>query len=161
MSVFSFPNPVNEKAARVVAGLVVVSTLVILVSGQGWAWWLLAAGFGLRVAAGPRFSPFGILATRVIAPRLGAPTLVAGPPKRFAQAIGLTVSLAAAISAAFGAGTVALVLGLVLIVAAGLESIVGFCLGCAIFARLMAAGLIPAETCEACSNLSFPSASKS
>ena len=57
--VVGFPNPVNEKAARVVAGLVVVTALAALVTQSGWLLWLLAAGFLLRVLSGPRFSPFG------------------------------------------------------------------------------------------------------
>ncbi len=32
-TIFSFPNPVNEKAARVVAGAVLATALVILASG--------------------------------------------------------------------------------------------------------------------------------
>ena len=82
-----FPNPVNEKAARVVAGLVVVTALTALLTQSSWLLWLLAAGFLLRVLSGPRFSPFGLLATKVVAPRLGRPKLVPGPPKRFAQGL--------------------------------------------------------------------------
>ena len=82
------------------------------------------------------------------------PKFVPGPPKRFAQAIGLTLTSVAAISSlGFGAQLPATVLiGLVLIFAT-LESVVGFCAGCWLFARLMALGLIPAAVCEACSNL--------
>ena len=95
--IVGFPNPVNEKAARVVAGLVVLTAVTALVFQAGWLLWLLAAGFLLRVLSGPRFSPFGLLATKVVAPRLGRPKLVPGPPKRFAQGLGLTFSLAAAV----------------------------------------------------------------
>src|ERR1700754_2734176 len=97
--VFSFPHPVNEKAARSVAGLVVVFALVILLTG---AWWLtvpLALGFWARVLTGPTLSPFGQVATRVIAPRLGTPRYVSGPPKRFAQGMGAAFSTAAAVLA--------------------------------------------------------------
>ena len=150
---FSFPNPVNEKAARTVAGLVVVATLAIIVTGAGWASWLLAIGFALRVAGGPRYSPFGLLATRVIAPRLGAARLVSGPPKRFAQTIGLTVSLAAAVAWSAGAPSVTWVLLGLLVAAATLESALGFCLGCRIFGQLQRAGAIPESVCVACANV--------
>ena len=152
-ALFTFPNPVNEKAARVVAGLVVITTLVAIVSQQSWILWLLAVGFALRVAAGPRFSPFGRLATEVVAPRLGPATLVAGPPKRFAQTIGLVVSLAAAIAVTAGATTLGWVLAGVLVVAATLESVFGFCLGCVIFGGLQRAGVIPESVCEACNDI--------
>ena len=93
-ALLTFPNPVNEKAARVVAGLVVVTALAALVLRAEWLVWVLAVGFGLRVLAGPRFDPFGLVATRLIAPRLGPARLVAGPPKRFAQGLGLVFSVA-------------------------------------------------------------------
>ena len=152
--VFTFPNPVNEKAARTVAGGVVVLAVLTLVTGWHWLIALLAVGFLARVLAGPRFSALGQLATRVIAPRLGPEKLVPGPPKRFAQAIGLTLTTVAAVaSLAFGATTLATVLVVVLLVFAFLESVVGFCAGCWMFGLLMKAGIIPEETCEACSNI--------
>jgi hypothetical protein len=40
----------------------------------------------------------------------------------------------------------------VLIVAATLESVLGYCIGCRVFGALMQFGVIPAETCAACSN---------
>lgn len=156
---FHFPNPVNEVAARVVAGLVVTTTLTIVALGAtvlpqaGWALWLVAAGFALRVGWGPRCSLFGLLATRVVAPRIGAPRLVPGPPKRFVQAIGLAVTGAAAIAFSLDAPIVAWALAAVIVVAASAEALVGFCLGCWIFARLMRAGVIPSSVCEACADV--------
>jgi hypothetical protein len=145
-----FPNPVNEKAARVVAGLVVVSALTALLTQSGWLLWLIAAGFLLRVLSGPRFSPFGLLATKVVAPRLGRPKLVPGPPKRFAQGLGLAFSLLAATSITVGATTLGWILVVLLIAAATLESVFAFCLGCSIFGLLQRAGMVPESVCEAC-----------
>ena len=65
-----FPNPVNEVAARVVAGGVVAMAIAFLVTGQGWILVPLAYGFVARVLTGPRLSPLGQFATRVAAPRL-------------------------------------------------------------------------------------------
>ena len=80
-SVFSFPNPVNEVAARMVAGMVVVLTLAIILTDQPWLMFVLAYGFLARVATGPTLSPMGLLATRVLAPGLGIqPRPVPGPP---------------------------------------------------------------------------------
>ncbi|HET7277507.1 MAG TPA: DUF4395 domain-containing protein [Dermatophilaceae bacterium] len=152
----SFPNPVNEKAARVVAAG--VATLAILVLATGWQWLIavMATGFLARVLTGPRLSPLGQLATRVVAPRLGPPKLVPGPPKRFAQSIGLAFTATAAVAAlAFGAGLLATVLMSVLLVFALLESVVGFCAGCFVFGWLMRLGLVPEETCEACNDISL------
>lgn len=148
-----FPNPVNEKAARTVAACVVVLSLLALLPPLRWLVVPLAIGFWLRVAAGPRYSPFGLLATKVIAPRLGTPRLVPGPPKRFAQLIGALVSSAAAACWALGAiGASQILLGL-LIAAAGLESGFAVCLGCVIFGYLMRAGLIAEHICVECNSV--------
>ena len=159
--VFSFPNPVNEKAARTVAGGVLITAILTLVLSvavsDSWLWIcaVLATGFLARVLTGPTLSPLGQLATKVIAPRLGAPKLVAGPPKRFAQAIGLVVTGGATLAVALGHPLGAQILLGLIIVAAGLESIFAVCLGCLLFARLMQAGLVPQETCEACNNIAL------
>lgn len=152
-TLLSFPNPVNEKAARTVAGGVVILALLGLLPGLTWLTVLLAIGFWLRVASGPRFSPLGQLATRLIAPRLGPARLVPGPPKRFAQLIGAVVTTSAAVCFLAGAlGAAQILLGLI-IVAAGLESAFALCLGCVIFGYLMRAGLIAEEICVECSNV--------
>src|SRR5437588_12424810 len=98
---FAFPNPVNEKAARVVAGTVLIAAIVILATGWYWLLIPLAYGFWARVLTGPTLSPLGWTAQNVIAPRLGARRPVPGPPKRFAQGIGAVMS------------TIALVFGLI------------------------------------------------
>lgn len=151
---FSFPNPVNELAARAVAGLVVATALVALVFQLPWLSVVLAVGFALRVGWGPRFDPFGQLATKVIAPRLGEPRYTSGPPKRFAQGIGVVFSTASALLFfAFDAPTAGYVVLGALTTAATLESVFGFCLGCKVFALLMRAGVIPAEVCASCNNI--------
>lgn len=154
-SLFTFPNPVNEVAARVVAAGVVALTVVILAFGQTWLILPLALGFLARVLTGPTLSPLGQLATRVIAPALPfEPKLVPGPPKRFAQGIGATLSIAAAVlHLGFGATPAALVLVGMITVAATLEAAVGFCLGCHAFGLLMRIGVIPSEVCESCNDI--------
>src|SRR5277367_5618155 len=88
-TLFSFPNPVNEVAARVVAGGVMVLAAVTVAADLPWLLIPLTLGFWARVLTGPTLSPLGQLATRVIAPMLSSqPKLTPGPPKRFAQAIG-------------------------------------------------------------------------
>jgi hypothetical protein len=97
---FSFPDPVNEVSARLVAGGVVVMSALTIALDVRWLTLAIAYGFLARVASGPTLSPLGQLVTRVIVPRLPlASRPVPGPPKRFAQAIGATLSVAAAILA--------------------------------------------------------------
>jgi len=152
----SFPNPVNEKAARAVASGVVVLCVVFLATGWAWLTVILAYGFVARVLSGPTLSPLGRLATQVAAPRLGPPRLVPGPPKRFAQGIGAVLSVSAAVMAlGFGATTAALVLVGFVTAAATLEAAFGYCLGCRLFALLMRVGVVPRNVCEACDDLSL------
>ena len=159
--IFTFPNPVNEVAARTVAAgvLIVAVTTILLATLASTAWlWLtvpLALGFLARVLSGPRFSPLGQFATRVAAPVIGHARLVPGPPKRFAQGMGAALSVTAV-----GLHAVSLDLGAVVVVcliacAATLESVFAFCIGCKIFGTLMRLGLIPEQTCAACADLSF------
>ncbi len=151
---FSFPNPVNEKAARVVASMVLVLAVVTLTTGWYWLLAVLAYGFIARALTGPTLSPLGRLASRVIAPRLGPPKLVSGPPKRFAQTMGAAMTTAGAILAlGFGVHGAADVLLVALIVAAGLESIFALCLGCKVFSALMRTGLVPDEVCAECGDI--------
>lgn len=155
MSVFAFPNPVNEYAARVTAGLVVLLALVTAAAGSVWGLLAIAAGFWLRLLFGPRMSPLALLSVKVITPRLGKVKLVPGPPKRFAQGMGAFVSTASLLLYAAGAVPAAWTVLGILVVAASLEAFLGFCLGCAIFGLLQRRGLIPAEVCEACNDINL------
>jgi uncharacterized protein DUF4395 len=161
VSVLGFPNPVNEVAARAVAAGVVVLALGTLVlgatAGTGWLWLttVLAYGFLARVLTGPRLSPLGQFATRVVAPRIGHERLVPGPPKRFAQGIGAALTAGAVVFLAVGLPGVTVGLLIALVLAAGLESVLGLCLGCRVFAVLMRLGVIPEETCAACADVTL------
>src|SRR3954471_17957552 len=140
----TFPHPVNEVAARLVAAGVLVMALLVAVAGETWVLLPLAYGFLARVAAGPRWSPLGLVVTRVLVPRLPvAPRPVPGPPKRFAQAIGAILAVTAA-GLAFpldDPGAARLVTGLIAL-AATLEAGFGLCIGCRLFAGLIRLGVV-------------------
>jgi hypothetical protein len=151
---FSFPNPVNEVSARLVAAGVVLMSVLTIAFDLKWMTVVIAYGFVARVLTGPTLSPLGQLVTRVVTPRLGlAPRPVAGPPKRFAQGIGAAFSLSALILTGLGYWTAAQALLGLLAVAATLESAFGICLGCMTFGVLMRAGVIPDEVCERCNDI--------
>ena len=153
LELFSFPNPVNEVAARIVAGMVVALSLAILVTGQWWLIFLLAYGFLARVATGPTLSPMGQLSTRLIAPRIAKPKLVPGPPKRFAQTVGLACSVTALLlHFVAGLSVAAGAVLAILTVFAALESFLGFCAGCFVFNYMIRWGLVPKSVCEECIN---------
>jgi hypothetical protein len=156
MWVFSFPHPVDEHAARIVAAGVLTLSVVALVLRQPLLLIVLAYGFWARVLTGPKLSPLGLVATRLVAPRLPwPPKPVAGPPKRFAQAMGATLATSAVVLwYGFGLTTAAWGVVATIAVAAFLESVFALCLGCTVFGLLMRAGVIPDEVCAACADLS-------
>ena len=152
---FSFPNPVDEVSARLVASGVVLQGAAFLVTRSPLLLFTLAYGFAARVAFGPRFSPLGRIATQLVRPRLKArPKYVAGPPKRFAQGVGLAFSAVALVAYLAGATGLAMVVIAMLVVAASLEAFLAVCLGCIAFRGLMRIGVIPASVCESCNDIS-------
>ncbi len=152
---FGFPNPVDEISARLVAGGVVLLALLALATRNPVVLALLAFGFVARVLTGPKLSPLGRLVTQVVRPRLAVrPKLVAGPPKRFAQGIGATFTVAALLATLAGADVLAGILLAVLVVFATLESVFAFCMGCTVFGWLMRAGVIPESVCLDCADIS-------
>jgi hypothetical protein len=153
-ALFSFPNPVNEVSARLVAAGVVVLCVLTIVFDLRWATIVIAYGFVARVLTGPTLSPLGQFVTRVVTLRLGfAERPVAGPPKRFAQGMGVAFSVTALILTGLGYWTAAEVFLGLLAAAAFLESAFGLCLGCRAFAVLMRLGVVPEEVCERCNDI--------
>jgi hypothetical protein len=153
-SVFSFPDPVNEVSARLVAGGVVIMAVLTISLNLKWATAIIAYGFVARVLSGPSLSPLGQVVTRVITPRLHiAERLVAGPPKRFAQGMGVAFSVTALILTILGYWGAAQIVLSMLVLAALLESVFGLCLGCKVFGLLMKVGVVPPEVCERCNNI--------
>jgi hypothetical protein len=151
-ALFSFPNPVNETSARLVAGAVAVLAVIAIAFQQGWLLPVLAYGFVARVLAGPTLSPLGLLATRVVTPRLAVSHRYSpGPAKRFAQAIGAAFTVTATLLwYAAGLHVAALALVAVLAVFASLEAALGLCIGCRVFYLAMRVGLVPPSVCEDC-----------
>lgn len=159
---FGFPNPVNETSARLVAAGVVLQGIAFLVIRQWWVLVPLTFGFLARVLTGPKLSPLGQFVTRVVTPRLRVQhRFVPGPPKRFAQGMGLTFSGGALIAWGAGVPVLSYVLIVGLIGAATLESVFAICLGCIVFNQLIRWDLIPESVCVECAEIWGSSAEKS
>ncbi len=149
----AFPRTINEKAARVIGGVVAVTLVIALITGAYWLAVPIAYGYWARMLIGPKLSPLGRLATDVIAPRLGAAKPVSAPPKRFAQGMGAAFATGAVVAWALGASTAAGVLLGMLLFAATLEAVFALCLGCKVFGLLMRAGIVPEEVCAECADI--------
>jgi hypothetical protein len=151
-----FPEEVNDTSARIVAAGAV--SLAVLYAATGWGWVLipLTYGFIARVASGPRFSPLGQIATKVITPRLTSihHRILPGPPKRFAQGIGAIFSATASVLFLLELNTASRIVAAALAGPAFLEAAFGFCVGCKMFNLLMRVGIIPESVCIECSDIS-------
>jgi len=147
---------VNETSARIVAAGAVVMSAAFAATGAAWILIPLTYGFLARVTTGPAFSPLGLLSTKVITPRLHVQhRFVAGPPKRFAQFIGLLFSATASVLWLLDLGTPARIVAAMLAGAAFLESAFAVCLGCIMFGWLIRLGVVPERVCEQCNNLNL------
>ena len=153
-NLFRYPDPVNENAARLIAAGVVALSLGYVITGSGAVLGLLAYGFIARVLAGPTLSPLAQVVNRLLLPLFSVPAKpVPGPPKRFAQGLGAALAVGAVVARLGGLEPMALMLVALIGVAATLESVFAFCIGCRIFAGLMTVGLVSASVCESCNDL--------
>ena len=125
-------------------------------TGAAWILVPLTYGFVARVLTGPALSPLGLLSTKIITPRLHIQhRFVAGPPKRFAQFVGLLFSTTASVLWLLDFTTASRVVAAMLAAAAFLEAVFAVCLGCNMFGWMIRWGVIPDRVCEQCSNLNL------
>jgi hypothetical protein len=153
---------VDDVTVRLVAGEVLLIAVVALAAGQWWLYAVLAVDFVLRAGWGPSASPLARLAQRALRPRVRvAPRWTAGPPKRFAAAIGAVLTVAATVLWLAGTTLPVVLIGLVMVVFPALEAIWGICVGCIVFGWLMRAGLIPESVCVDCADITRRAAQRS
>ena len=125
-------------------------------TGAAWILIPLTYGFVARVLTGPALSPLGLLSTKIITPRLHIQhRFVAGPPKRFAQFVGLLFSATASVLWLLDFTTASRVVAAMLAAGAFLEAVFAVCLGCIMFGWMIRWGVIPDRVCEQCSNLNL------
>jgi hypothetical protein len=127
-------DSVDPRGVRFGAGVTSVVLAVVLLTESGWLLAAQAVVFAIGALAGPRRSPYSWLFAAVLRPRLGPPgePEPAGPP-RFAQAVGLAFALVGVIGFAVDAALVGLVATGLALVAALLNAVTGFCLGCEMY----------------------------
>jgi hypothetical protein len=127
---------IDEKAARLVAGFVVLLTLAASLAPQplaGLILFFLVADFGVRAFSRPRWSLLARISTRILRGVGVAPRSVDAGPKRFAARIGLGFAVALSGLSVFGVHGAFLAVAGVLGLCALLESTLGFCLGCWVY----------------------------
>ena len=142
-------TPIDPRGPRFGAGITAVLLLVVVgldLAGAADAAALLlaaiAALFAWGAIAGIRRHPYGRLFARLVRPRLAPPTDLEDPaPPTFAQAVGLVVTVVGLVlhllGVPFGAGAAASAA----FIAAFLNAVFGYCLGCQIYLALVRSGL--------------------
>jgi len=126
-------NTVDERAARIVAGIVVVLAVVSLWPPAWFLIALLAIDFSIRAWIDRKYSPLRLLAKSITGALGWEPKPVYAPPKRFAAQIGSVLTILATVLHVAGLHVAAVVVTVLLIAAASLEAGFGFCLACWIY----------------------------
>ena len=125
---------IDPRGPRFGALLTMVVFAVVLITSNVWLLAAQAVVFACGALLGLGRSPYGLLYRWLVRPRLGPPAeLEAAAPPRFAQAVGLVISIIGVIGYATGLrplGMTAAGLGLV---AAVLNGVFGLCLGCEMY----------------------------
>ena len=99
--------------------------------------------FAIGAFAGISKHPYGAIFKAAVRPRLSAPEELEDPkPPTFAQLIGFIISLAGLVFAVLGITTGAVIAVAFAFVAAFLNSVFGYCLGCQIYVLLVRAGIV-------------------
>lgn len=141
--------------AAITAGLllVVVGLGLALPTGDGLVARLTHPAFVLLAVltlifawgafAGIRRHPYGVIFRAVVRPRLAAPAALEDPaPPTFAQGVGFVVALAGVVLHLVGVPGALVVAAAAAFVAAFLNAVFDYCLGCQIYLLLVRAGLI-------------------
>jgi hypothetical protein len=138
------PREVDVRGPRFAAGVTAVVLAVALLLGSGVLVAVQALVFAVGAFAGLRYAPYGVLFRLLVAPRLG-PVREREPeaPPRFAQVVGLLFAVVGAAGYLLGAPALGAVATGLALVAALLNAVTGFCLGCELY--LVARRALPAR----------------
>ena len=125
---------IDPRGPRFGALITTAVFIAVLITGSAWLLAAQALVFAIGTFFGLKYSPYGLIYRYAIRPRLGPPSeLEAEAPPRFAQGVGLVISVIGVIGYASGVtplGVVAAALGLI---AAFLNGAFGICLGCEMY----------------------------
>jgi hypothetical protein len=142
---------IDPRGPRFGALITTVVFAVVLITGSVWLLAAQALVFAAGALAGLRYAPYGLLYRWLIRPRLRPPAeLEPEAPPRFAQGLGLLISLIGVTGYAAGITPLGLAAASAGLLAAFLNGVFGLCLGCEMYLliRRMWPGrqvLVPAE----------------
>jgi hypothetical protein len=133
----------DNTTIRIVAGIVLTITMATLVIGLLVSYSVAAIIFGLlgvdfiiRAFILPKYSPLAIIGKGIVKVLDLKKLMVDSGPKIFAARIGVVFTLSGTILYAMGYTTPASIIAGILILCAGLEAFLDFCLGCWMYSLL-------------------------
>jgi hypothetical protein len=125
---------IDPRGPRFGALLTMVVFAVVLVTGSAWLLAAQAVVFACGALIGLRYSPYGLIYRWLVRPRLGPPAeLEAEAPPRFAQAVGLVISVVGIVGYLAGPVQLGMAAAAAGLVAAVLNGVFGLCLGCEMY----------------------------
>jgi len=125
---------IDPRGPRFGALITTVVLAVVVITGSVWLLAAQALIFAAGAVFGLRYAPYGLLYRKLIRPRLGPPReLEPESPPRFAQAVGLVFAVTGVIGYAAGVTWLGMVATAAALVAAFLNGVFGFCLGCEMY----------------------------
>lgn len=135
----------DNTTIRVVAGLVSTITIMTILIGlyisttiAAVIFGLLALDFIIRGFILPKYSPVAIIAGKLVLTLKLRQRMVDSGPKIFAARIGVLFTLSSTVLYINGNVTAASIVAGILLVCAGMEALLDFCLGCRIYSLLPA-----------------------
>ena len=125
---------IDPRGPRFGALITMAVFAAVLVTGNVWVLTAQAVVFAAGALFGLPRSPYGLAYKWLVRPRLGPPgELEAAAPPRFAQAVGLVISLIGIVGYGTGVTPLGMAAAAAGLVAAVLNGVFGICLGCEMY----------------------------
>lgn len=125
---------IDPRGQRFSAALSATVLAIALITSSGWLLAAQAAVFGVGALLGLRYAPYGLVYRWLIRPRLGPPKeLEDAAAPRFAQGVGLVVSVIGVVGYAAGLTPLGMAGAGAALAAAFLNAAFGLCLGCEMY----------------------------
>lgn len=127
------PLQVNESAVRIVGFMVAIIMSLFVATGKIYFAWLLVADFYIRAFTSIKHSPLSWAAERLIRTFNIQGRKIQKAPKIFAARVGFLFSLFVCITFYLGLHSTSIIIGMLLVGFALLESVFKICVGCQVY----------------------------
>jgi hypothetical protein len=125
---------IDPRGPRFGALVTVVVFALVLITGSVWLLAAQAVVFTVATVFGMRNAPYGLVYRWLVRPRLGPPgELEPEAPPRFAQGVGMVISVIGVIGYAAGVTPLGMAAASAGLLAAFLNGVFGLCLGCEMY----------------------------